>query len=530
MSTSEKKVLLELIEQSECHDDLSPFMSLLPFEQIKSILHNHIKNELNHNDEIRKEYYNRVNIEEIIPEDLLISIIKYLSFKEMSRSSIVSKTIYQSYKIALNQQPLSFTIDCFDEYFGHRSINTKDEICFKEGGKIPMFDIRFVNFNKFLQNNTIKEFVQRYWKRITHLNISNSSTDFKRLLKSYDLQLTPNLKSFMYLFPKNTEKQDVDKNNEEEQSDFIPYDFGFITYGKNLEFVLIALQNEEIWNILITNCPNLHCVIFYISMDEFLPDEEPEKLCEAPNLWSLTVQTVESGTGFSSELLGVMLSATPNLYHLCIDIDVQIIGTNIILPTKNLMSITIGTDVLVDQCPNIIDDCKKLKYLSFPWYVMNEEQDDSTFILYKILSAYINNQGHNGDIYLGVTQNSEQFEDSVVELIEDQETDGEEAMEAVFEEFRKVLVERYECNQCIMNRLKVLIDDELNEEETVYAKKLGINTMGLDEDDVIRIRPENILKFVTEKVLDKDNEFAMFVKQLFVGPVIDDLFEENIVL
>ena len=84
----------------------------------------------------------------------------------MSRASIISKTMYQSYKIALNHQPLAFTIDCFDEYFGHRAPHNKDEICYKEGGKIPIFDIRFVNFKKFLQNDTIKQFMQRYWKRI----------------------------------------------------------------------------------------------------------------------------------------------------------------------------------------------------------------------------------------------------------------------------------------------------------------------------------------------------------------------------
>ena len=114
-------------------------------------------NKLNHHDEIRKEYYNRVNIEQLIPEDLLSSIISNLPFKDMSRASIVSSTLYNAYKTALNHENLSLTIDSFDEYYwdqNNRSLkhNLSDNICFSESWdnsesiKPPTFEIKYVRF------------------------------------------------------------------------------------------------------------------------------------------------------------------------------------------------------------------------------------------------------------------------------------------------------------------------------------------------------------------------------------------------
>ena len=264
--------------------------------------------------------------------------------------------------------------------------------------------------------------------------------------------------------------------------------------------------------------------------DENENQEEYVYMHKAPNLWSLTIEAVEAYTTFGRNYLHSMLIASPNLYHLCIDIDVYISDKTIILPTNNLLSLTFGAEVMFDDCADIISKCHNLRYLAFPWIIQDQEQDDYNFDLYKILRSYIDNMSMDKKYFIGITQDSDGFEDSVAELLDDNNENEETNIIAVFEEFKKILIDRYHCDDNKFINFEILLDDQLTDDTKDYAQRLTQHTFGLTQSKCINVRPENISNWVVNRVLNKKNEFAIFMNDISNTSVIDDLSEENIVL
>ena len=535
-----KDTLLKIIDESECHEDIAPLISLLPFNQVKSTLYNYVKHQLTENDKIRREYYNRVNIEELIPEDLLTSILSYLSFKETSKTSRISQTLHTISESLLSRHQIALTINDQSDYFNTKKAK-QDTIEFVDDAKLPTFEIEFIKFEKFLSNQTIKDFMHRYWTRITHLNINNTSTDLNMLLNKFGLKLTKNVKSLLYNYPithSDNIINDDDKDEDSSEDDgLIIHNFGFIQSGRNLEFVSINFQGDKTWNVLIRNCPNLHGLYLQITELQDI-DTKTIKLEPAPNVWSLTIDSEESYdmlvTGFNVKWLNMLMEACRNLYHLSVDLNIEITETDYFrLPTKNLLSLSFGTEVLFHSNCKFIQDCKNLRFLDLPFDVQLEDVNNSADGLYKILAKVVNGNQMDNEVFIAITDTSEGFEESVNDLLlgmDDDDDDEDEGLDEIFGRLKELLVQRYECTNDALRRCFMLVEHELGEDEMKFAKRMGRVTFGLSEGRIKEIKQEDLLGFVAERVLGDGNEFRVFIKQLCDSPVVDDLTEDDMYL
>ncbi len=104
-----KESLTNFVAKSQTLEDIIPFLSLLPLQNIKSAVTERI-NELENKDVIRKLYYNNVNIENFLAQDLLSHVISYLPMNQICTMSRTSTTIHKATIIASKHENLFLSV------------------------------------------------------------------------------------------------------------------------------------------------------------------------------------------------------------------------------------------------------------------------------------------------------------------------------------------------------------------------------------------------------------------------------------
>eukprot|EP01084_Bolivina_argentea_P143530 251995_1 len=360
-----KESLTDFVAKSQTFEDILPFISLLPLENIKSAVSKCI-NELQNESAIRRVYYKNVNIEHFMALDLLSYIISYLPMNQICAMSRTSKTINKASNIASKQEDLCLSIfknprvndtdsDASTNHINFYHFKDK-EITYSKGFfRLVKMDIYF---SKPAQN-----ILKRFWNQFECIS---AKTNIFKIMNLLNLKFSPNLLSFSSYYP----MQSVDW--------FAP--------GLNLESVCIILPNTSVWNILIRNCPNLHRIYFNFAV-EFEASDKPQNLLIAENLWSLVLTYQDrmdymmrkldlsqdlSQMSIPSHFVHGMIQSSPNLYHLSVD---AVLDSNqkFIFPTKNLISLSIGEQTRTSTLANIVshnlNECFKLIYLDIPMYI-----------------------------------------------------------------------------------------------------------------------------------------------------------------
>eukprot|EP01084_Bolivina_argentea_P055948 102458_1 len=343
--TTFKQKLLETIRLTTTVHALSPFISLLSLEKLKRTLTNHIENNMDNN-AIRKEYYKRMNIETIMPLNLLCHILSFQSFEYLCKNaSNVSKTIQKACNHILNQRTnLTLFID-------DGIIRAPSTLTFRID--VSCNEIFEISYNDLIQyNHSLQQFAVKHWHRFENIFIMNG--DLNDIIHTLNTSLK-NVKTLLYL------------------SYYPPLQK--ITNGTNLQFICIHFHtNINIWNILIENCPILHGIVFVKQVDEEIDSNvsinvSEKHLLTANNLWLLKISN-----DVQYELAELMVHAAPNLCHLSIDsyftADRNHYSGRTLQLSQSLISLSIGTQIILHDISFDFNGCAKLIYLEIPLLII----------------------------------------------------------------------------------------------------------------------------------------------------------------
>ena len=510
--TDYKQNLLECIRNTTCYQDLLPLLSIVPFQLIQSAVYDYVQNIMTP-DAINTGYFNHMSMERIIPTDIISNTLSYLPLSQIRSLSLISHTFNTACNNVLKRKKMVLTIV-------KKRVQSQPMFQLSPETTTCPYTSILVNYNELLSNIKVIQFIKKNWNKLIYISMlekrsRNCFIDFDGILTSLKLKLHPNLSAIMF-------KNDLGV----QKRYFNPHSLDFLQFAINLEYISIPFRIPEIWNILVKNCPKLHCLSLRVEKGSFDGrllkkryrikynyGDYQDKLLIANNLWSLTIYTKNDFTYFAKDFIKSMLRSSPNLYRLCINIDIYILDEmQFSIPTKNLVSLTIGSSVKIGKyCGEFIQNCLKLRYLELPWDI--KPIDEYNEHISKMLSIFINYNGKTNIIYLGVTwMVVDRFTESINAATYDY-TNFPQPIDHVFSNFNKILINDYKCNKENIKNCRVLVSTSLEEYQVEDAKKFSTDSLGLRENCCI-LKPENVILMTVLENVSNDKEFYDFCQRL----------------
>eukprot|EP01084_Bolivina_argentea_P261870 442703_1 len=489
MTTQFKSTLLNTIDSARCYSDLSALITMLPFDIFKSTLRNHVKNDMNNDEIVRKEYYNRLSIETILPMDILVHVLSFQTFQclyEYSSKTFISITMQKASKIALNKdRPLTLCI-------------SSDIESFSLDRKYPN-DVFLINFDDLLYHAPLRQMTKQYWHNFVTIIMDYGDLDYMVDKLQISLQ---NIKCINYQWPSEMDKTSMELSNQLSYT-YSSYQCDFTTNTTtNLQFVHIDFGDIDIWNILIRNCPNLHGLI--LNADSNVRFDYRDKDCElniANNLWLLKFPSDK----IDYRYVEIMIAAAPNLYHLSINAYMwgglhNAITTQpfLTLPTRNLISLTIDENVIeyFDLLHIDLKHCLQLIYLEIPIYTDCEQRVYKS--LMNIVMLFIN-QTASRMSYIGINgSNIRSISDESYHIAE-------------FGQNLKLTI-NYDENA--LKTLNILTDSNTLSQYERYQKLIKFVTKGLMLEQNKIQHSESILECAAMEALSVEHDFVRFIQML----------------